>query len=1572
MLCSSELKPGRMYSRNVKFLAPSIKEDPKHGSLIFMMSPSLKSSLNTMTIPYMVNRRQFESYYIEKSVEYLVNSGTLTESVDEALSSKERNALPDNAFGIPKLRKYPLCDKDHVKQAIQKFNFVDKEHEKELAKNINKAMIKYNVTDIEIGDDNRFKAYVEEVSPVEYDGLFEDWYGPEYRVDDHGIINNEHCIYISNDVITEAQSQHDGKIRRIIYADRIKNNKIISDIYSEIKSACPIIKYTKYNIDSYKGRNLFVDTYYYNQSFFAHNTFKNEKGIMLYLEFMSRLLYDKRFTGYTKKTIIIPVEEWYKPNTDMFDFRSDINPISVMYYAVKKDKMELLEKCFGGCDVIFVGTKGYFREVITKDSFTRAHLNKFVLNINKILSQENIVTDDGETMGDSKEAIATIIYNNIQDATGLKFSRKFTGDSGESPSDDNEIEDTDELEPSEDNAEDNRDTIDAIEGDIENIISGVVDRSDSVDDIEINDLESKMLANLINDLAAETKSGGVNMSATRAARMDDLNQKFIKSGVVNGVAIKDLLKDAESTKVDEELTETELPIATINDGWKHLTFKNFEKAYNLDADIVACINYFASTTYPVSVVDINVEDTSNSEDFINTWTVNMEDAQGSRFTLKFDVPKFVDNTRFMRLRGNDKTINGQLFNIPIIKSDRFTCQITSNYNKIFISPSTDNVGKCNPACDRLMKALKNNTDKKLVAELGDNTRQADRYEVPNDYVDLGKIYSRIRIPGGIIYLNQEELYDKYEKEIEDQIKKIPPKLRKFAFPYAAMERGGHTEIQFSMQASDGFFATDVAKLIMENVPSFKDTYDNTNLSTSYAFSRCSILAAKIPLIVVAAYSVGLTSIINKMGQGRVAFLDSPNARVNKDLYDVIKFSDGAIQFSLDYSTAMLFYGLKLCDTESHSITEIDNRSMWTDFLDNFGGRIKADGLDNFYDLMVDPITKRVCGVYNLPDNYIDQLLYANTLLSDTRFTKHTDVTSNRFRTNELVAAHTYKCLSKAYSDYSIQVKKQGQGKMTMKRSAVIDSILADSTTSDLSANSDLSYVETANTLSFKGLSGLNCDRAYGIDKRAYDDSMVNLVAMNTGFAGNVGVNRNATIDMGIKSSRGYISNNTSSVDDMSVTNTLSISEAVIPMSSTKDDPFRLAMAFIQNSKHGIPCQCGDPCLVTTGADDALPYLAPNVFNYKAKKNGVISSIDDKHIVVDYKDGTHEVINLQPKIYKNSDGGFYLNIKLDVCPGVHVGQKVTENTILAYHQGSYSPNVGYDDNPTANRGILGKVMFAMTDEGFEDSGMTSAYCENTLSRKVTVEIEVVLDKDANVYDMVSVGKHVEQGENLLVVQNAFDDKDVNNLLRKLTDTNDVSDLGRHPKKAKVTGDIVDIQIFRTCEFEEMSPTLKKIVGDYEKKVNSERKFLEGLDPFKAKTLQATGKLEPIGKMKNIEDGVRIVFYLEFITDFSSGDKLIVNGGNKCVTTATITPGLEAYTAFRPHEPIDCHTSINSNNARMITSNLIIGLCTKGLVELDRSVKEIMGYPVPDDIHEYLHPGKLHPDTYSRFHGDNNKK
>lgn len=77
------------------------------------------------------------------------------------LSTKERKELDDNEYGIPKLRKYPLNDADHVRSAIRFFNHCEPKYEKELAANIIKAAKKYDV-EIKVSESNRLSKYVKE------------------------------------------------------------------------------------------------------------------------------------------------------------------------------------------------------------------------------------------------------------------------------------------------------------------------------------------------------------------------------------------------------------------------------------------------------------------------------------------------------------------------------------------------------------------------------------------------------------------------------------------------------------------------------------------------------------------------------------------------------------------------------------------------------------------------------------------------------------------------------------------------------------------------------------------------------------------------------------------------------------------------------------------------------------------------------------------------------------------------------------------------------------------------------------------------------------------------------------------------------------------------------------------------------------------------------------------------------------------------------------------------------------------------------------------------------------------
>lgn len=1052
---------------------------------------------------------------------------------------------------------------------------------------------------------------------------------------------------------------------------------------------------------------------------------------------------------------------------------------------------------------------------------------------------------------------------------------------------------------------------------------------------ETSDSEEEAIAKLENDeevckLIAELDEeddGKPKLNAARTARIAKLNDEFLNKKV-HGTTIKDIIDNKNSKK---ELESSHLKVSSINDDWEDMKFINFEKAYDINYDIMKILSSLSTKSYPVSIVDIKVEDTSNNMDYIYTYTINLEDGFGKRSTLVIDVPKFKNN-RFMRLRGNEKVMSGQLLLLPCIKTDEDTVQCVSNYNKIFIRRKGSQ-GKSYPSSEKLIKFLRklDKDDNSIKVYFGDNSSICSKYELPVDLIDIASQITKIETNDMLFLFNQDEYYTTYHANKSKGI------------PYAIDKKSGEIYYYIETESDQRMISQVIADHIVNDKN--RELYDSVKPSSSLNYSEASILANKIPLVGMIAYSIGLSNTIKRITGKPVEIVDK---RFNYDIdkYSIIKFNDGNIIYPINYSNSMLLNGLNAFSTENYSIADIDKKSMWLDFLDEYGGRILSDGLDNFADMFLDPITIEVCEHYKIPTDYFDMLIYANNLLADNKYNRHTDISGNRYRTNELVAGYFYKAIAKSYVDYKNQVKHGRKVGMTIKRSAVIDGIFLDPMCSDLSILNPLLEIEASNSVSFKGLSGMNSDRSYSLDKRTYDDSMINKLALSTGFAANVGINRQTTIDMDIQGMRGYIKN--TNEDDMSVSKSFSMTEAVTPFGTTHDDPFRSAMTFIQTSKHSMRTKTSMPLLITNGADEAMPYISSNTFAYKAKGDGEVVEVTQEYMIIRYKNPIidmdnnsyyTEYIDLKEEVKKNSDGGFFITIKLDT--DLKVGSKFKKDDIIAYDKSSYSDRIGEDDNLAYNVGVLAKIAILNTDEGFEDSTAISSWLSEAMATDVVVESEKDLSKNTNVYNIVKVGQEVQEGDPLIIFQNSFDEKDANALLQNITDTDFVSDLGRIRIKSKYTGVIQDIKIYRTCEIDEMSDTLKKLVTEYERNIKRIKKIYDENGSPGKNLLPPDYKLEPTGIMKNNPDGVKIVFYIKYNDKLSVGDKVVAQSANKGVVKDIFPEGYEPFSEFRPEESIHALFAARSFNARMVTSVWLSGAINKCMIELDRKVKSIMG-------------------------------
>ena len=1522
------------------FYLPINEENKRKNSSIFLLTPNLESSINTMRHPLAINKNLFESYYIEKDISFVLNENSelirndmvpLYEAVDclTEMSYAERKKLPNSAFGLPKDRKYPMADSHSVHSAIKLFGHCPEEKRPELAKNIVKAAKKYNV---HISDDAMVMRYVdnkpiienailleqeEAIVETDYTFLKDDSYVVhEDFVDAKLDVNNKYKIFFGDAVeriIKEENSpNYSMQLRKILYSERIKNQKECSIIHGKVKQELPLIKYTYINYALYKEKNLFVDWSYYTQTFFKNNIYKLDKGVDLFFTFLSRFLDDTRINdaGYKVKTVFIPIKDWAKPDTVLWDYTKDINPISMIYRMFKHKTSDNLKSKWGDHTFVFMGDNAYFK--LNFNDFTDKNLPMFISLISKL--NTNDVNDADFDAKDSSKVITHNIIDNIE-KSGIEINN-LTGKAEEKPDiaqivvvgSDADTKDKDAREKE----------VEKAKTDLVKHVKDVSDRSSDENNAMDNlnsDVDSEWLKQTIIDLQSD---GGPNINNARKARMDKLRQDFLNTKIKNS-KIEDIIKVNGANK---DLPTDNIPIKSINEEWKNVKFTSFNKEYNLEADIYNTLISLNDKSNPIAIIDIKKEDSSTSEDYIETWIIKCEDINGKRFTLKIDIPKFINN-RFMKLRGNLKVLNGQLVLLPIIKTDEDTAQIvSSSYNKIFIrrvNPS--NGSKTTRSSSMLTKFLKKYDGKAIKITEGDNSFTCAKYELPIEFRDLAGLYNAIGFKdGSYITFDMDDLMSK--KLAKDN---IATECR-----YYVNSKG---EAETTPNVADSI----IAKIIEYEPEAFTGIKPDKRLS----YSEASILNTDIPVIVVMSYSEGLQTAMSK---ANIKFTFQEKRPSPSEAY--IKFEDGYIVYEDSPSASLLMSGLSSCNTEDYSIKEINKKEMWLDFLDNFGGRIKADGLDNFYDCMFTPITVEICESYHLPTDYVTALAYASDLLIDTKYNKHVDISGNRVRTNEIVASYVDKSIAKAYGDYRNQLKRNKKdASMTIKQSAVIDAILTDNTCSDLSVLNPQLEGEAANTLSFKGLSGMNSDRSYSLDKRTYDESMFGVLAASTGFAANVGITRQATIDSSVKGVRGMIVS--PKKENINTLNALSIHEALNPFSTTHDDPIRTAMGFVQATKHQMRVKKSHPNLVTTGMDEALPYMTSDIFSYKFKgKRGKVLEVTDSYIIFqDLDTKENDYVDLRETIMKNSDGGFFVTVKLD--SKVKAGQSLKNNDILAYDKSSFSDAVGNskeDGNISYNAGTLAKIAILPTDEGYEDSAIIDDYLSDALTSTYCVKKERGLSKDTNVYNMVKKGDPIEEGDPLLIFQNAFEEKDANALLRSITDDDieAVSDLGRIQLRSKLTGYVQDIKIYRTCELDELSPSLKKIVSEYEKTIKKDKELFKKNNIKGAEyLLEPDYKLAQNGKLKGVNNGVLIEFYIKCIDKMGIGDKLVYNNAIKGVVKKTMSSGEEPTSTFRPKEPVNSLLTTSAVNARMVSSIILNGSMNKGLIELDRKCKELLG-------------------------------
>lgn len=1263
----------------------------------------------------------------------------------------------------------------------------------------------------------------------------------------------------------------------------------------------------------------------------------------LYRRFSDTLMEDN-MTDHAEayhKTIIIDVDAWFSTSSKFgLDKNSLNNPLSILLIALYKYPEAL--GSLKNEEVLIISSSSHRMMRIQGEDLTQKNYQKIkskvigMINricINETSIDESIVVDNKplpqkpiDEMS-SDEVIQTMKHKDdekrmeVRDKLINSLSRNILGDITDltDPDDQSEVKTDDEE----------MNQIKQIADDYLNSHPELLENTDTT--VAENELEKEIKKRYIREYTPKYTDKQLKMIQALQEQQD----KTIGN-------MEESIKDKRTKIIDT--SDFSNAVSVTNENLLQSKFVNFDKSYNekkLEQDIDNAVGMFANASTKVFVVDKKVEDTSTPVNLKKTYTYTLKDETGREMKISFDVPVIFDD-HFMLINGNKKIIQHTFVLKPIVKTAPTIVQIVSNYQKMFIMRK----GSVDLKTNALLRFLLANKDEFEVST-GNASVTNKNYKSTMEYDGIARKITKFKVQDALFILDTPIIDDLIEKKQID--------TSGIDFDTQMIVGIDNKKKPIVMSINDSFVDIVFSYMPTDYVDSIKKRSRTSNAGKLLMYTETKPLSSKVPLILILLYFEGFSMVMKKAGIEYELIKKEDYVPKDIDLfeYGITEMEDGYIKWKR-YPTenSLLMNGLNPLPTHLYSMEELDSKDTYVYMLTNYYKFAnQAFNLDQYYDFMIDPITKEILEDLHLPTDLVSLCLLANKMLKTTDGTPESDMRNVRLRSNEIIPYHVYRCITEAYRDYRKTHYRKRPKAITMKQDAVLRSISKQpaSAMNDASSLNPVLEISKLRAVTYKGENGTNLDDAFKLNIRAYNETMLGVMGITTSPDSAVGVNRQLTLEPNIVSTRGIIDvGGNEHVEEMNSAQLLSPSELLTPLGAQHDDPARTSMAYKQ-SMYQLLVDESDSALIGNGAEKILPYHLSSEFVINAEDDGQVIDKDGDFIVVKYINGRYRTIDLSKSIKKNASSGFYILIEMitDLKPG----DKFKKNTILAWDKRSFTKKKD-EMEASMKLGPLIKVAMLPSWDIYEDSNPISSRASKKLTSPMSMPVEVTLNKDAYVSMIRKVGDHVEAGDSMIVFDNYHEDEDVMAMIQSLRGElkETVIEENSSRKITHYTGEIAKIDIITTVPIEELSESLQEIVKDNWKSLEKRDEILDkyknsdDMKYYKSGNL-ITSSMDPVepdyqGKVKGrvVNEGVLITFYILFHDTLARGDKIASQFALKGVTSHVIPPGLEAYTESEPDEPIDLLSAPLSVSARKVPSIFIAMFGNKILINSKRHLKD----------------------------------
>jgi len=1012
------------------------------------------------------------------------------------------------------------------------------------------------------------------------------------------------------------------------------------DVYKDISTKTNgSVKYFRNTLSAYRGLNVYYDLF---KEFELNETTirtKSLERIDTFLNFLN-LKIEEVNKNYKDIVLVFNVDDSKSDMDEYFSFKNSKTPVTYLYNAIKRNVLlnNLITEKKVQVVIYTNNNNTFFKFPLDTNTLEKRKIQ--ILN-----RMENLlnISFDKEVPEEDKPSDGKIeLERNTDDDRIVEVNDKankvvdFIKDTFNIPPNSLGLNDT--------------------EIDLVNKISDVVEKDIDEKKLE-NNTEEQILSQLDNNLEFKSYMNDlkdIKKTGRRKKITEDELRKKQDEVNIEALSVKDIINDYKASSIDVK----KLDVDVLNDEIKVSTLKDFDDSYinkQFNKDLVSVITAFNNDSdVKMFVTDVKKENTSTDLTKKMTYTVTLQDEFKTKHTFKIDLP-IIKEGRFMQVNGGKKLIMKQIMLKPIVKTKPDTVQITTNYNKFFITRfGTRKSNKLNYLSKMMNLDLKGNVKdgNTLNYKNGNSLTINSSYNVTMEYNDISSYLLNLQVNDLNLIFDQSEVQELLNPNNPKSIKA----LTDIEYDKERFMIAGYTKKPFRLvgidyiskevflidkraeeEASGSFTSFVIDNLFPALDESIYDDLSKIKNTNSLSYTRVEINNKTVPLVLLLGYENGLMDTLDRYGV-KYDFSEKNKKVSVQDDKGKIKFKDGYLYYdSSRIRNSLLLSGLNVMNTSQYNIADLESKEPYLDvFYNLYGSRNAGKGFHNTLSLMVDPITLDVLKSLKLPENIYDILLYSNTLLEDLSFTKLNDMTSYRIRGAEQVNGMLYKIFADSFKTYKDTLNAGNPIRVSVPQDILLKRLLESPIVDEYSVLNPSLEIEKMGGATYKGLSGTNSDQAYTKEIRSYDPSMKGILGINSPDSNKVGVVRQLTYNPSLLNTRGFLD-----LDKNHNPNTdiYTPAELLSPFTSKHADPPRIGMQVTQQ-KHVIPVAKQNKLLFGSGVEKTIPYILGDDFVAKAKKDGMVESIDEKnHIaILKYNDGTKDIVDISRQLAKNGNGG----------------------------------------------------------------------------------------------------------------------------------------------------------------------------------------------------------------------------------------------------------------------------------------------------------------------------------------------